>query len=101
MARLLGGGRLVAPTLLRYEVANIALKKIKRMPEQHDQVVAAFGLLARMAVDVVEVEHAGVLQLAAVTGLTAYDASYLWLACKLGAESVTLDRRLAEAALAS
>ena len=31
------------------------------------------------------------------TGLTTYDASYLWLANDLGIELVTLDRRLATA----
>jgi predicted nucleic acid-binding protein len=32
---------------------------------------------------------------ARLTGLTAYDASYLWLAGWLEADLVTLDRRLA------
>ncbi len=41
-----------------------------------------------------------VVSLALATGLTAYDASYLWLARLLGAELVTLDRRLAAAASA-
>ena len=35
--------------------------------------------------------------LALATGLTAYDASYLWLTRKLGAELVTLDQQLARA----
>jgi predicted nucleic acid-binding protein len=42
-------------------------------------------------------EH--VVPLAAETGLTAYDASYLWLSRHLNAELVTLDRKLAKAAL--
>jgi hypothetical protein len=42
--------------------------------------------------------HRAVLTLAAATGLTAYDASYLWLARRLGAKRVTLDRQLAAAA---
>ncbi|HZT90151.1 MAG TPA: type II toxin-antitoxin system VapC family toxin [Stellaceae bacterium] len=37
------------------------------------------------------------LDLAEAAGLTAYDASYLWLARALGAELVTLDRKLAAA----
>ncbi len=41
----------------------------------------------------------GALEVAAATGPTAYDASYLWLARQLGAELVTLDRELAKAAL--
>jgi predicted nucleic acid-binding protein len=39
-----------------------------------------------------------VLELAESTGLTAYDASYLWLARELSAELVTLDGQLAKAA---
>jgi predicted nucleic acid-binding protein len=41
-----------------------------------------------------------VLLLAERKRLSAYDAAYLWLAKELGAELVTLDRRLA-AAMAS
>jgi predicted nucleic acid-binding protein len=40
------------------------------------------------------------LGLAERIGLTTYDASYLWLARRTGAELVTLDRRL-EAAVAT
>lgn len=97
----LAGGRLVAPALLRYEVANIAWKKIKRNPAQRDEFMVAFQLLGRMAVDTTDVEHAEVLRLADATSLTAYDASYLWLARKLNAELITLDRRLATVASAS
>lgn len=38
------------------------------------------------------------IELARRTGLSAYDASYLWLARHLGAELVTLDAKLANAA---
>ncbi len=97
----LAGGRLVAPTVLRYEVASIAWKKIRRNPTQRDEFMAAFQLLGRMAVDIADVEHAEALRLADATGLTAYDASYLWLARKLNADLITLDRSLATAASAS
>ncbi len=43
-------------------------------------------------------DHDGALELALTTGLTAYDASYLWLTRQLGAELVTLDKQLATAA---
>ena len=42
-------------------------------------------------------DRVAVLDLAERTGLTAYDASYLWLARELKAELVTLDRKLAAA----
>jgi len=47
------------------------------------------------------IDHDDVLDLAARTGLTAYDASYLWLARQLGADLVTLDRQLERAATAN
>ena len=51
-----------------------------------------------MMIESAEVDHAGVLMLAEQFRLTGYDASYLWLAQRLNAELVTLDRRLARAA---
>ena len=50
-----------------------------------------------MAIDILAVDHRNALVLAEQTGLTAYDASYLWLAEALDAELVTLDRALAAA----
>ncbi len=43
----------------------------------------------------VPVPATDVVSLAVRTGLTAYDASYLWLAMSRDAELVTLDRQLA------
>jgi predicted nucleic acid-binding protein len=63
--------------------------------------MAAFRLRGRLGVEEVAVNHDGALELAAATGLTAYDASYLWLAQQLGAELVTLDQQLAKASAAA
>jgi predicted nucleic acid-binding protein len=98
IAKRFGGAKLVAPSLLVFELANVCLVKTRRHPEQELALVAAFGLRTRLAVQEAAVDHEGVLALAASTGLTGYDASYLWLAQELGAELVTLDRRLAGAA---
>jgi predicted nucleic acid-binding protein len=62
------------------------------------KVVDASAPYARMPIEIVEVEHADVIELAEVSGLTSYDAAYLWLAQTLAAELVTLDRRLQTAA---
>jgi predicted nucleic acid-binding protein len=43
-------------------------------------------------------DYPAVLRLANESGITVYDAAYLWLARELDAELVTLDRKLAEAA---
>lgn len=97
IAERLTGARLAAPSLLDYELANVCLTKIRRQPSQREALRAAFRLAHRLGVETVAVDHAATLDLAETTGLTAYDAGYLWLARALGAELVTLDRKLAEA----
>ena len=61
---------------------------------------ASCSLRARLGVEELSVDYNAVLDLAATTGLTAYDASYLWLAQQIGAELLTLDKQLANAATA-
>jgi predicted nucleic acid-binding protein len=90
----LRGAELIAPALLPFEVANTCVKKMRRYPDQRDALMAAFGMLDRMEVGVVEIDQGEALLLAEQSGLTAYDASYLWLARRTGSELVTLDRQL-------
>ena len=97
IAERLREASLIAPALLPFEVANVCVKKMRRHPDQRDALMAAFGMLDRMEVGAVEVDHGEVVGLAERSGLTAYDASYLWLARRMGSELVTLDRQLAEA----
>jgi len=101
MAERLTGARLAAPSLIDYELANVCLTKIRRQPGQREALHAAFRLAHRLKVETVAVDHAAVLDLAEATGLTAYDASYLWLARSLGGELVTLDRKLVAASAAT
>ena len=51
-----------------------------------------------MGIHLVGVDNEGVLSLAEASGLTSYDASYLWLSRRLGGELVTLDHTLERAA---
>ena len=97
----IAGVRLAAPTVLEYELVNVCLKKMRRHPDFQPQWQQAHRLRARLRIEHVEVDFGDLLELADRTGLSAYDASYLWLARELGAELVTLDRRLAEAAAAT
>jgi predicted nucleic acid-binding protein len=97
VAERLGDSRLVAPALLGFELANVCLVKSRRHPAQLAALTAAFRLRAQLAVEEIAIDHDGVVALAVATGLTAYDASYLWLARRLGAELVTLDQQLARA----
>jgi predicted nucleic acid-binding protein len=80
--------------LLQYELANVCFVKCKRHPEQHRVLLEAFRHRLDFDLEYVEVDLDGTLRLAIETGLTAYDASYLWLARYLPAELVTLDRQL-------
>jgi predicted nucleic acid-binding protein len=95
VAERLRGAELIAPALLPFEIANICVKKMRRYPDQRDALMAAFRMLDRMEVAVVEVDQGESYVLAERTDLTAYDASYRWLASRMGSELVTLDRQLA------
>lgn len=101
IAKRLGDARLVAPALLSFELANVCLLKTRRHPDQELALIAAFGLRVRLGIEEIAIDHERALKLAATTGLTAYDASYLWLAQELDADLVTLDRQLAKAAVAT
>jgi len=97
IAHRLSQSRLAAPELLFFEVASICLKKLKRYPDRRQLILEAFKMLRRLTVELVEVDYTEIVLLAERQGLTAYDASYLWLARSLGAELVTLDRKLEQA----
>lgn len=101
MAARLDGARLVAPGLLVFELANVCLVKCRRHPDQREPLLAGFRLHARLEIEAVAVDHVGVIELASKARLTAYDASYLWLAQRLGAELVTLDKELGQAVIYS
>jgi predicted nucleic acid-binding protein len=94
----LAGVNLVAPVLLAFEMANICVTKLRRNPDQRDRIRSQFADQIMSSVEARAVDYAGVIVLAERFALTAYDASYLWLARELAAELVTLDRQLARAA---
>ena len=88
---------LFAPTLLRYEIASVCLKKLKLYPKRQGAILKALALLDEVDLREVEVVANEVVTLARRENLTAYDASYLWLARSLDLELVTLDKRLSRA----
>ena len=90
----LGDARLIAPSLLPYELANVFVIKLRRYPDQEVALGKAFSLLGALDIELVAVPADAAGSLASETGLTAYDAAYLWLARRLGLELVTLDRAL-------
>jgi predicted nucleic acid-binding protein len=97
VAARIEGALLIAPHLLPFELANICLSKCRRHPDLRNEMIAQFGRFAALNIDLRDVDFPSVRALADETGLTAYDASYLWLARVLDADLVTLDRELAKA----
>ena len=93
----LANASLVAPGLIWFEMANVCLTKIRRQPDEEGRLLERFEDALQLAIDIRPVDYLAVVALAKQTGLSIYDASYLWLSRELGAELVTLDTQLIEA----
>lgn len=98
ISKRLEGDRLVTPTLLRYEIGSVCLKKIRRHPERRGALVQALQAFEHLEIQEIEIPTLASTVLAERESLTVYDAAYLWLARSLGAELVTLDAELEAAA---
>ena len=102
IAARLNGASLFAPTLLKFELASVARKKMRTQPLRASRILVALAtaLEERWGIAWCDVDPIEVVLVANATGLTTYDAAYLWLAGSLGADLVTLDARLATAGAA-
>ena len=96
--RLIAGGGLVAPTLLNYEMTNIAGKKLEASPQRQEFILESLQTFLRLNVQLRDVDYRQVVELAALTGLTAYDASYLYVARELNLPLITFDMQLSRIA---
>ncbi len=85
---------LIAPHLLPFELANVCLTKIRRHPAKRELLLAGYELVCRLPLTFMAVNMKEVVTLAEDKKLTAYDASFLWLARQLHVELVTLDKTL-------
>lgn len=94
VADRLGGCRLAAPSLLRYEIGNVCLKKIARYPKKQIVLLQALALMEDMDIKELGIPIEKVVPLARRERLTVYDAAYLWLSRELKSELVTLDDKL-------
>ena len=92
---LLEGAELYAPPLLAYELTSVARKKALKYPQLRERISEALEIGLSLDINWTEVDHLEVLRLALETGLTTYDASYLYLARSLGVPLLTFDGRLA------
>lgn len=89
---------LCAPHLIDMEVANTGLTKLRRGGVDPKSLATAIDWYAATDLERHPVDVPAVLALAIDYGLSAYDASYLWLADSLGAPLATFDKQLGEAA---
>jgi predicted nucleic acid-binding protein len=98
-SRQLEAAAVFAPTLLRYELQQVAAKKCRQRPAKARDVLAALerALDPRAGIVWMDPDPLDVVMVANATGLSAYDASYLCLAGMLEADLVTRDRVLAAA----
>jgi predicted nucleic acid-binding protein len=83
-----------APRLLAYELTHVAQRKSRANPAKREAIEKALEAALLMDIQWREVDHVAILRLALETGLTTYDASYLYLAQSLGLALVTFDGRL-------
>jgi len=89
-------GRLIAPLLLPYELANVCHQKSRRQPSLAAALLERFRALPGIGIDLLPTDFDALPELAAQHGLTAYDAAYLQLALAQRAPLVTLDAKLAQ-----
>ncbi|MFC1558987.1 type II toxin-antitoxin system VapC family toxin [Gemmatimonadota bacterium] len=88
---------LVAPSLLPYELANVAARKMQAYPEQH-RLPEVVSLIDHLLVDYVTVPFSDMVTLSYESGLSSYDSAYLWVSMGLDIPLVTLDVKLSTAA---
>lgn len=98
LGRRLQGHALHAPRLIGYELATVAWQKLQRQPHRAVAVIEMLNAFTRLDLACADPDIAEVLTLAVATDLTPGDASYLWLARRLGAPLITLDADLARVA---
>jgi len=95
---LMAGVALHAPNLLLYELCSAALHKTRMHPQRALSITSDLNVALAIDVALEAVSSSALLSLALETSLTAYDASYLWVAKSLGCELLTFDEQLAHAA---
>ncbi len=88
------GHRLHAPTLIVFELMSVAWKRAKKHPAATSLFLEALEAVNGLDLRFRGIDQEAVVRLGLSTGLTAYDASYLWLSRVLGMPLVTLDKKL-------
>lgn len=85
----------VAPQLLVFEVTNAIKMAVVRKRVTAKVAIALLNEFEGWKIKLLDVSASEVLELALVSDLSVYDASYLWLAREQKAELLTWDKKLA------
>lgn len=91
---LLQNQMLIAPSLLKYELTQVTVKKVAIHPQKKILIFEALSLINSLDIQWVEVEALEVAKLAIDEDITAYDASYLYVSRLLDVPLVTFDKKL-------
>ena len=83
-----------APKLLAYELASVARKKILERRSERELIERALEVVLSQGIFWSDVVQTEVLMLALETGLSTYDARYLYLARRMGVPLATFDQQL-------
>ena len=94
------GRSLCAPTLIDYEIINVALSKIRARGLSAADAARIVSLYANLDIERFDVDMPSTLNIGETFELSAYDAAYLWVAGHLRAPIATFDAHLAAAATA-
>jgi len=88
------GHRPHAPTLIVFELMSVAWKRARKQPKPTGLFLESLEILESLGLQFRGIDQEEVVRLGLRTGLTAFDATYLWLARALRMPLVTLDKRL-------
>ena len=91
---LIGDDLLLEPPVLPFELVSVARKKARAYPRLLLDLTRSLQVALGAKMRFVDVDFANVLRLSLETGLTTYDASYLYVSRVLGVPLVTFDNRL-------
>jgi predicted nucleic acid-binding protein len=92
------GADLIAPELILCELANICATRLRKKAAMLADTLDGLAEFSGIGITLFEIDPADIVRTAAASGLTGYDASYLWLVHQHDAELVTFDKRFAAAA---
>lgn len=87
-----------APAILPLEVTNAAMNKLRRQVASWETLAERLANFDFSCIRLQDARPVEIFRIARRHSLSAYDASYLWLAGELKAPLLTFDERLAAAA---